>query len=75
MSYTIIKGLELPEHKIGNFNKGSKFDKVIADLSIDDCVKFENKKEAYYFAKVLKDREMKGALRTIEGAYYVWRIA
>jgi len=75
MSYTIIKGMERPEpKKLGFFNKGSKFDTVLAELDVGDCVKFDHSKEANYFAKVLKDREMKGSVRKIENTYYVWRI-
>ena len=75
MSYTIIKGMEIPEVKrIGFFSRGSKFDTALADLNIGDCVKFQDQKEANYFAKVLRDREMKGSVRKIEGCFYVWRI-
>ena len=76
MSYTIIKGMERPEAKrLGSFKRGGKFDAILADLDIDDCVKFEDNKEANYFAKVLRDKEMKGSIRKIENTYYVWRIA
>mgnify|MGYP001132878824 CR=1 FL=1 len=75
MSFTIIKGMELPEVKRqGFFKRGSKFDTVLADLNIGDCVKFDCQKEANYFAKVLRDKEKKGSVRKIENSFYVWRI-
>ena len=40
MSFTIIKGLSLPEPK-KSFKKGSKFDAVISSLDVGDCVKFK----------------------------------
>ena len=73
MSYTFIKGLSLPEPK--GIKKGSKFDAVISSLDVGDCVKFESKGEASYFLKKIQDEEMKGAMRTIKGNYYIWRTA
>ena len=74
MSFTIIKGLSLPEPK-KSFKKGSKFDAVISSLDVGDCVKFKGKGEASYFLKRIQDQGMKGAMRTIEGHYYSWRTA
>lgn len=74
MSYTIIKGLSLPEPK-KSFTKGSKFDAVLSSFDVGDCVKFKGKGEASYFLKKAQDQRMKGAMRTIDGYYYIWRTA
>jgi len=72
MSYTIIKGLSLPEPK-RRFTKGSKFDAVLTSFDVGDCVKFESKGEASYFLKKAQDIGMEGAMRTIDKYYYIWR--
>ena len=50
MSYTIIKGLSLPEPN-KRFKKGSKFDPVLSSFDVGDCVKFKGTGEASYFLK------------------------
>jgi len=74
MSYTIIKGLCMPEPK-RRFTKGSKFDAVLSSFDVGDCVKFEKKGEASYFLAKAQALEMEGAMRTIDGYYYIWRTA
>ena len=72
MEITIVQGLPVPRAKNGRGGAGSKYDAVLDQISVGDCVQFGASNNQRYFYKLLKLRGRKGATRKHDGMYCVW---
>ena len=71
MEVTIVKGIPIPRARNG-YGGGSKYDAVLEQASVGDCIQFKEKAHQAYFRGLLRRRGVSATTRKHDGMYCVW---
>tara|TARA_R100000951_G_scaffold58331_1_gene48992 strand:- start:458 stop:724 length:267 start_codon:yes stop_codon:yes gene_type:complete len=72
MEVTIVQNMPIPKATNGRGGAGSKYDAILEQASVGDCIQFKGINHQRYFCKLLKRRGHMAATRKHNGLYCVW---
>ena len=72
MEVTIVKDMPIPRALNGRNGSGSRYDAVLKQASVGDCIQFKEKGQQTYFWGLLRRRGISATTRKHNGLYCVW---
>ena len=75
MEVTIVKDMPIPRALNGRNGSGSRYDAVLKQASVGDCIQFKEKGQQSYFCRLLRRRGISATTRKHNGLYCVWMTA
>ena len=74
MEVTIVQNMPIPKATNGRAGGVSKYNTILDQMSVGDCVQFKKKGHQSYFRKILRGRGIAATTRKHDGMYCVWII-
>ena len=72
MEVTIVQNMPIPKATNGKAGSGSKYNAILDQMSVGDCVQFKKKGQQSYFRGILRRRGIPATTRKYDGMYCVW---
>ena len=72
MEVTIVQNMPIPRALNGRNNSGSRYDAVLKQAGVGDCIQFKEKGQQTYFCGLLRRRGISATTRKHNGLYCVW---
>ena len=74
MEVTIVQNMPIPKATNGRPGSVSKYNSILDQMSVGDCVQFKEKGQQSYFRGLLRRRGIPATTRKHNGMYCVWII-
>ena len=74
MEVTIVQNMPIPKATNGRAGSVSKYNSILDQMSVGDCVQFKKKGQQSYFRGLLRRNGIPATTRKHNGMYCVWII-